>query len=192
MAGGAAFGLAALAAAVFPVLFIGLAAIMARTRDLMVRAGLGAVGTLLLLLVWPGLRGLAPCWPRSRLAGRPRRPGLPARPTSTPETRVTRRGERDPAHAGACSPGSSPMPAGRRRVVLLPEPEGALRTFVERLPAPLFAGLAVSNLLGGTTAWPEPPALCAALAAAATTPRRSLPLALVVGLAAYGVAELIW
>ena len=33
--------------------------------------------------------------------------------------------------------------------------------------------------------------MCGA-AAAATTPRRSLPLALVVGLAAYGLAELIW
>ncbi len=77
-------------------------------------------------------------------------------------------------------------------VVLLPEPRGMLRTFIDRLPAPLFAALAVSNLVGNATVWPEPPALCAAAAAAATTPRRSLPLALVVGLAAYGLAELIW
>ncbi len=60
VAGGAALGMAALAAAVFPVLFIGLAAIMARTSGLMVRAGIAAVATLLLLLAWPGLRGLAP------------------------------------------------------------------------------------------------------------------------------------
>ena len=60
VAGGAAFGLAGMASAIFPVLFIGLAALMVRSRGALVRAGMGAVVTFVLLLMWPGLAGLAP------------------------------------------------------------------------------------------------------------------------------------
>jgi predicted branched-subunit amino acid permease len=60
VAGGAAFGLAGMAAAIFPVLFIGLTALMVRSRGALARAGMGAAVTLVLLLVWPGLAGLAP------------------------------------------------------------------------------------------------------------------------------------
>ncbi len=60
VAGGAALGLAGMASAVFPVLFIGLAALMVRSRGALVRAGLGVVITVGLLLIWPGLAGLAP------------------------------------------------------------------------------------------------------------------------------------
>lgn len=60
VAGGAAVGLEALASAVFPVLFIGLASIMVRGADLAVRTGSAAVVTLVLLISWPGLGGLAP------------------------------------------------------------------------------------------------------------------------------------
>lgn len=60
VAGGAALGLAGLAEAVFPVLFIGLAALMVRDLRGVGRALLGALITIVLLLVWPGLEGLAP------------------------------------------------------------------------------------------------------------------------------------
>ena len=60
VAGGATFGLEALASAVFPVLFIGLAALMVTGVGAVARAVLGAAVTLVLLLVWPGLAGLAP------------------------------------------------------------------------------------------------------------------------------------
>jgi predicted branched-subunit amino acid permease len=60
VAGGAALGLAGMASAIFPVLFIGLAALMVRSRSALARAGLGVVMTVGLLLIWPGLGGLAP------------------------------------------------------------------------------------------------------------------------------------
>jgi hypothetical protein len=49
-----------MASAIFPVLFIGLAALMVRSRGALVRAGLGVVITVGMLLMWPGLAGLAP------------------------------------------------------------------------------------------------------------------------------------
>ena len=60
VSGGAAFGLAGMASAIFPVLFIGLTALMVRSRGALARAGMGAAVTLVLLLMWPGLAGLAP------------------------------------------------------------------------------------------------------------------------------------
>lgn len=60
VAGGATLGLEALAGSVFPVLFIGLAALMVTGAGALARAVVGAVVTLGLLLVWPGLVGLAP------------------------------------------------------------------------------------------------------------------------------------
>ena len=60
VAGGATFGLESLASSVFPVLFIGLAALMVRGAGGLVRAVGGGVVTLVLLLAWPGLAGLAP------------------------------------------------------------------------------------------------------------------------------------
>lgn len=58
--GGATLGLESLAASVFPVLFIGLAALMISTRHGVLRALAGGVVTLVLLIVWPALAGLAP------------------------------------------------------------------------------------------------------------------------------------
>jgi predicted branched-subunit amino acid permease len=60
VAGGAVVGVEGLAAAVFPVLFVGLASIMARGTGPVVRTVLAAGLTLVLLLAWPGLGGLAP------------------------------------------------------------------------------------------------------------------------------------
>jgi len=59
-AGGAAVALQGLASAVFPVLFVGLAAVMVRSPTGLARAGAGAAVTLVLLFIWPGLAGLAP------------------------------------------------------------------------------------------------------------------------------------
>ena len=58
--GGATLGLASLAASVFPVLFIGLAALMISSRDGVLRAVAGGLVTLGLLFAWPALAGLAP------------------------------------------------------------------------------------------------------------------------------------
>lgn len=60
VAGGATFGLEGLASVVFPILFIGLAALMVRNRTAFLRTLAGAAITLFLLLVWPALAGLAP------------------------------------------------------------------------------------------------------------------------------------
>jgi predicted branched-subunit amino acid permease len=60
VAGGATFGLEELASTVFPVLFVGLASLMVRTARGLARVALGGVVTLVLLLAWPSLAGLAP------------------------------------------------------------------------------------------------------------------------------------
>lgn len=60
VAGGAAVALQGLASAVFPVLFVGLAALMVRGATGLVRAAVGAAVTLVLLFLWPGSAGLAP------------------------------------------------------------------------------------------------------------------------------------
>ncbi len=73
VAGGATLGLEALASAVFPVLFIGLAALMVRTYSMTIRALVGGAITLMALVLWPDLGGLAPvaggilaAWPEAR------------------------------------------------------------------------------------------------------------------------------
>jgi len=58
--GGATLGLAGLASAIFPVLFIGLAALMVRSAGGLARAAIGVAVTVVLLVSWPGLAGLAP------------------------------------------------------------------------------------------------------------------------------------
>jgi predicted branched-subunit amino acid permease len=60
VAGGSVVGLEALAASVFPVLFIGLASIMVRGADRLVRTAVAAGLTLVLLIAWPGLGRVAP------------------------------------------------------------------------------------------------------------------------------------
>lgn len=60
VAGGAALGLESLAGSVFPVLFIGLAALMIRGRGALIRACAGAAITFLLLVLWSDAGGLAP------------------------------------------------------------------------------------------------------------------------------------
>jgi branched-subunit amino acid transport protein len=76
-------------------------------------------------------------------------------------------------------------------VALLPAAKGPLLVFVGRLPAPLFAGLAVFALLGSEVALPEPSALAAVAGALLVAPKRSLGLTLAAGLAAFWLVELV-
>lgn len=76
-------------------------------------------------------------------------------------------------------------------VVFLPVPTGRMLAFVERLPAPLFASLAVFALAGGATRWPDPPVVCAAVAAVTVAPRRSVAVTLAAGLTAYAAGALL-
>ena len=57
---GAVLGLEGLASSLFPVLFIGLAALMIPHRSALARALAGAAVTFALLALWPALAGLAP------------------------------------------------------------------------------------------------------------------------------------
>ena len=75
-------------------------------------------------------------------------------------------------------------------LTLLPPPSGRLQATIERVPAPLFAGLAVLTLLGQDLRIPPTSLLLAATAALALTPTRSLLAVLAAGLAAYTTA--VW
>ncbi len=74
-------------------------------------------------------------------------------------------------------------------VALLPAASGRFLEFIDRLPAPLFAGLAVFALVGGDVAIPEAPAVAAAVGAVMVTPKRSLGLTLAAGIAAFAIVE---
>ena len=75
-------------------------------------------------------------------------------------------------------------------VVLLPSLPERLREFLDRMPAALFAGLAVHSIVsaGGTLA--DGPTLAGAAAAALVAPFRSLPVCLIAGIAGYVVWSL--
>lgn len=77
-------------------------------------------------------------------------------------------------------------------VVLLPPPRGRLLQLVQRLPAPLFAGLAVFAIIGDDVSVPDAPTLAAVASALVVTPKRSLGLTLAAGITGYLVAELIF
>lgn len=77
-------------------------------------------------------------------------------------------------------------------VALLPPAEGRILEFVDRLPAPLFAGLAMFSLVGDTTTLPDYSTMAAVVGALFATPRRSLGLTLAAGLTAFAVVELIF
>ena len=76
-------------------------------------------------------------------------------------------------------------------LALLPAPAGWFADVVERLPAPLFAGLAASTLLSDGTFSVSAPELSAAAAALAVVRRKSLVLVLGAGLGAYGLATAV-
>ncbi|HET8740576.1 MAG TPA: AzlD domain-containing protein [Acidimicrobiia bacterium] len=76
-------------------------------------------------------------------------------------------------------------------VVLLPPARGRMLGFVSRIPAPLFAGLAVFALVGEGVAVPDPPTIGAVIAALAVTPKKSLGLTLAAGIAGYLLIDLV-
>lgn len=76
-------------------------------------------------------------------------------------------------------------------VVFLPAARGPLLEFVARIPAPLFAGLAVFALVGAELTWPEPPVFAAAACALLVSPKKSLGLTLAAGIAGFLIVELI-
>ncbi|MCC5948536.1 MAG: AzlD domain-containing protein [Nitriliruptoraceae bacterium] len=76
-------------------------------------------------------------------------------------------------------------------MVLLPVPDGYLATVVARLPAPLFAALAVLSLLPAGGHRPSLPAMVAVLAALVVAPRRSLLITVLAGLTGYLAAAAV-
>lgn len=76
-------------------------------------------------------------------------------------------------------------------LVAMPQPPARVKQILDRIPAPLFAGLAVTALFD-EGALVEERTLVAGLGALLFTPTRSLLWVLIGGLAAYGIAELLW
>lgn len=76
-------------------------------------------------------------------------------------------------------------------VVLLPPARGRLLEFVGRIPAPLFAGLAVFALFGTDFTVPDGATVTAVTAALLVSPKRSLGLTLAAGIAGYLLFEVL-
>jgi hypothetical protein len=77
-------------------------------------------------------------------------------------------------------------------VVVLPRPRGRLEHVLARMPAPIFASLAVLSLINADRTVVAMPVWCAAVGALITTPRRSLALALIGGASGYVVGRLLF
>jgi len=76
-------------------------------------------------------------------------------------------------------------------VVLFPSARGELLALVGRIPAPLFASLAVFAFVGDDVVLPEASTIAAVFAALLVTPKRSLGLTLAAGIAGFVVVELV-
>ncbi|HEV8338596.1 MAG TPA: AzlD domain-containing protein [bacterium] len=77
-------------------------------------------------------------------------------------------------------------------LVLMPPPPGWLRGILERIPAPLFAGLAVLPLVSADgTLRASTPILAAFVASLLSVPFRSLLLTLAAGLIGYAVGGIL-
>jgi hypothetical protein len=77
-------------------------------------------------------------------------------------------------------------------LVLLPRPGGRFEAVLGRMPAPIFASLAALTLVTDHRSLAGGPVLCAALGALIMSPKRSLPLCLIGGVAGYAVGELLF
>jgi len=60
------------------------------------------------------------------------------------------------------------------------------------VPAPIFASLATLSLVTDRRSFAGAPIVCAALGALGMTPKRSLPLCLIGGIAGYALGELLF
>jgi hypothetical protein len=76
-------------------------------------------------------------------------------------------------------------------LVVLPRPRGRVEAVLARMPAPIFASLATLTLVTGDGGWASAPILCAALGALVLSPRRSLALCLIGGIAGYALGTLL-
>ena len=76
-------------------------------------------------------------------------------------------------------------------LVFLPRPSARVEEVLARMPAPIFASLAVLSLIEADGGLAGGPVLLAALGALAVTPRRSLAVCLAGGLAGYLVGQLL-
>ena len=76
-------------------------------------------------------------------------------------------------------------------VVFLPPPRGRFGAVLGRMPAPIFASLAALTLVTDDRSLAGGPVLCAALGALIMSPKRSLPLCLIGGVAGYALAVLL-
>lgn len=75
-------------------------------------------------------------------------------------------------------------------LVFLPRPSPRVEEVLARMPAPIFASLAVLSLIESDGGLAGGPVLLAAFGALAMTPRRSLPLCLAGGLVGYLLGQL--
>jgi hypothetical protein len=74
-------------------------------------------------------------------------------------------------------------------LVFLPRPGGRFEAVLGRMPAPIFAGLAMLTLIDADRSLAGGPILSAAAGALVASPMRSLPLCLLGGLAGYAVGD---
>jgi hypothetical protein len=77
-------------------------------------------------------------------------------------------------------------------LALLPRPGGRFAGVLSRVPTPIFASLATLSLVTEDRSFAGGPILFAALGALSMTPRRSLPLCLIGGVAGYALGELLF
>ncbi|HEX2025944.1 MAG TPA: AzlD domain-containing protein [Actinomycetota bacterium] len=76
-------------------------------------------------------------------------------------------------------------------MVFMPDPPERMRVVLDRIPAPLFAGLAATSLIqDGRLA--DPSTLTAAAFGVLATPTRSLLWVLLAGLAGYGLGAVLF
>ncbi len=76
-------------------------------------------------------------------------------------------------------------------LVFLPRPSGRFEAVLGRMPAPIFASLAMLTLVTDDRSLAGGPILCAALGAAIVSPKRSLPLCLIGGIVGYALGGLL-
>lgn len=74
----------------------------------------------------------------------------------------------------------------------MPHPPPRVQEWLNRIPAPLFAGLAAISLVDAQRQVAPLPILTAVVGALVAAPRRSLLLTLAGGLAGYALGTLVW
>ena len=76
-------------------------------------------------------------------------------------------------------------------LVFMPIPRGRFAAVLARMPGPIFASLATLTLVTDGLGLADPPILGAALGALVVSPRRSLAVCLIGGLAGYVLATAV-